>query len=119
MSYQRGDVVLVNYPFASGTGSKVRPAFVVQCDRNNARLNNTIVAQITSRTHLARSEPTQILIQAKSDTGQQAGLLIDSAVSCENLYTIEQSLIRKKLGQFPDSMMRQVDECLKESLGIA
>jgi mRNA-degrading endonuclease toxin of MazEF toxin-antitoxin module len=46
MKSQRGDVVLVSYPFASGGGSKVRPALVIQCDRNNGRLDNTIVAQI-------------------------------------------------------------------------
>ena len=40
MNYQRGEVVLVNYPFASGAGSKVRPAVIVQCDRNNTRLDH-------------------------------------------------------------------------------
>lgn len=44
MKVERGGVVLVNYPFASGTGSKVRPALVVQCDRNNSRLDNTVIA---------------------------------------------------------------------------
>lgn len=43
MKVQRGDVVLVNDPFASGSGSKVRPAVVVQCDRNDSRLDNTII----------------------------------------------------------------------------
>ena len=86
MRVQRGDVILVNYPFASGSGSKVRPAVVVQCDRNNDRLDNTIIAQITSRTRHAKAERTQLLVEASSPTGQQAGLLIDSAVSCENLY---------------------------------
>jgi len=52
MRVQRGDTILVNYPFASGTGGKVRPALVVQCDRNNGRLDNTIIAQITSRTRI-------------------------------------------------------------------
>jgi mRNA-degrading endonuclease toxin of MazEF toxin-antitoxin module len=57
MSFNRGDTVLVNYPFAGGTGSKVRPALVVQCDRNNQRLHNTVIAQITSRIQHAQSEP--------------------------------------------------------------
>jgi mRNA-degrading endonuclease toxin of MazEF toxin-antitoxin module len=30
MKFDRGDVILVNYPFASGTGSKVRPAVIVR-----------------------------------------------------------------------------------------
>jgi mRNA-degrading endonuclease toxin of MazEF toxin-antitoxin module len=29
---KRGDVVLVDYPFSEGGGSKVRPALVVMCE---------------------------------------------------------------------------------------
>ena len=43
MSVRRGDVVLVDYPFTTG-GGKVRPALVVQNDRDNGRLMNTIIA---------------------------------------------------------------------------
>jgi len=43
----RGDVVLLDYPYAHGNGSKVRPVFIVQNDRDNQRLTNTIVALIT------------------------------------------------------------------------
>lgn len=118
MKVQRGDVVLVNYPFASGTGSKTRPALVVQCDRNNSRIDNTIIAQITSRTRFARTEPTQLLIEAASPAGQQAGLLIDSALSCENLYTVRHDAIVRKIGSFPAATMQQVNECLKTSLEL-
>ena len=118
MRVQRGDVILVNYPFASGTGSKVRPAVVVQCDRNNARLDNTIIAQITSRTRHARTEATQLLIEAASPASRQAGLLIDSAVSCENLYTVRQDTITRIIGDFPNEVMQQIAECLLKSLEL-
>ncbi|MEX0704337.1 MAG: type II toxin-antitoxin system PemK/MazF family toxin [Planctomycetales bacterium] len=118
MKVQRGDVVLVNHPFASGRGSKVRPAVVVQCDRNNGRLDNTIVAQITSRTRFARSEPTQLLIEVGSPIGQRAGLLNDSAISCENLYTVRQDAISRTIGSLPQDAMRQVSDCLKSALEI-
>src|SRR5579872_1080489 len=98
MKVQRGDVVLVSYPFASSSGSKVRPDLVIHCDRNNNRLDNTIIVQITSRTCFTRSEPTHLLIEVASPTGQQAGLLIDSAVSCENLYTVRHEAIVRKIG---------------------
>lgn len=50
MNVARGDVVLVDYPFSDRTGSKVRPCVVVQCDANNQRLDDTIVALMTSKT---------------------------------------------------------------------
>lgn len=118
MKVARGDVVLVNYPFASGVGSKVRPAVVVQFDRNNVRLDNTIIAQITSRTQRVKAEPTQILVESASPAGQQADPLMDSAVSCENLYTVRQDVIIRKIGTLPDTLMQQVGECLKESLDL-
>jgi mRNA interferase MazF len=62
MNVQRGNVVLVDYPYAAGSGTKVQPVLVIQNDRDNQRLLNTIVAQITSVTRRAL-EPTQLLIE--------------------------------------------------------
>jgi mRNA-degrading endonuclease toxin of MazEF toxin-antitoxin module len=58
-----GDVVLVDYPFTTGR-AKVRPALVVQNDRDNARMTNTIVAQISGNTARV-NEVTQHLIAAR------------------------------------------------------
>ena len=49
MRVNRGDAVLVDYPFTTG-GAKVRPALVVQNDRDNGRMANTIVAHISGYT---------------------------------------------------------------------
>ena len=58
---KRGDVVILDHPYSDGSGSKVRPAFIVQNDRDNQRLTNTIVALITR--NISRvGEPTQMLI---------------------------------------------------------
>lgn len=51
MHVRRGDIVLVDFPYASHRASKLRPAVVVQNDVDNLRLRNTIVAQITTRLH--------------------------------------------------------------------
>ena len=54
---KRGDVVLVDYPFSEGGGSKVRPAVVVLADTYNRKLSHTVVAMISSerRADLARA----------------------------------------------------------------
>jgi mRNA-degrading endonuclease toxin of MazEF toxin-antitoxin module len=49
MNARRGDVVVVEYFYAAGQASSIRPALVVQSDRNNRRMRNTIVVQITSK----------------------------------------------------------------------
>jgi mRNA interferase MazF len=118
MNVQRGDVVLVPLPFTSGGGGKVRPALVVQSDHNNRRLNDTIVAAITSTIHRASREVTQLLIDITTPEGQQAGLLHTSAVKCEYLATLDKQLILRVVGRLTPAMMSQVDICLKAALGL-
>jgi mRNA-degrading endonuclease toxin of MazEF toxin-antitoxin module len=81
MRVNRGDVVLVDYPFAKG-GAKVRPALVVQNDRDNARMTNTIVAQISGNAARAK-EATQHLIELTAEPG--CGLARDSALIATKL----------------------------------
>ena len=80
MKVRRGDVVLVDYPYSDRSGSKVRPCLVVQVERNNQRLDDTIVVTITSRTQYAATEPTQFVIDVATPAGKQSGLLFTSAV---------------------------------------
>ena len=44
----RGEVVQVDWPFSDLTGSKVRPAVLVQADFLNGLIDDTILVQITS-----------------------------------------------------------------------
>jgi mRNA interferase MazF len=119
MIVRRGDVVLLDYPFASGRGSKVRPALVVQNDRDNGRLANTIVVMITSRTDRASTEDTQLLIDISTAEGKQSGLLMNSAINCVNLFTVSRTRILRQLGQLPPALMQKVEACLKAAQGIA
>src|SRR5688500_3222430 len=99
MPVKRGDIVLADLPFSDGSGSKVRPALVVQCDLNNQRLQDVIVAVITRTTKLALTSPTQLLIDLSTPDGRATNLLHTSAVKCEHLITIDQSLIQRTIGK--------------------
>jgi mRNA interferase MazF len=108
--------VIVDFPFASGGASKVRPALVVQNDRDNGRLKNTIVAMITSRTARAATEPTQLFIDIATPDGLRTGLLMNSAVNCVNLFTLDQSKVLRTLGRLTPVLMARVGDCLKATL---
>jgi mRNA interferase MazF len=118
MKVKRGDVILADLPFSDRAGSKKRPALVVQCDRNNQRLDDVILALITSATSRAQREPTQLLVNVKSSAGRASGLLFDSAVKCEHLVTLHRRFVGRVLGHLPDECMENINLCLKESLGI-
>ncbi|MBI3618588.1 type II toxin-antitoxin system PemK/MazF family toxin [Candidatus Peregrinibacteria bacterium] len=102
---RRGDVIIVQFPYATGGKGKNRPAVVIQGDRNNRRLQNTIVAMITGNTTLASVEPTQVLIDPTTPDGQTSGLQHTSAVKTENLFTIDQQDILRTIGHLPDVLI--------------
>jgi mRNA interferase MazF len=117
MSVARGTIVLVDWPFAGGGGTKLRPALVVQNDRDNQRLTNTILAMITSVTRRAL-EPTQLLIDLSTTEGQQSGLRQDSVVNGVNLFTVEQTKLVRSLGTLSVALMQRIDACLKVALEL-
>jgi len=113
MPIKRGDIVLANLPFTDLGGAKIRPAVVVQCDANNARLQDVIVAMITRTTKHAKTEPTQLLIDIMTPDGKATKLFHTSAVKCEHLITLEQTLMIRTIGQMPAALMDRIDSCLK------
>lgn len=118
MTIRRGDVVLVDYPYSSGGGRKVRPALVVQNDRDNQRLVNTVVVQVTSLTRRA-TEPTQVLVEIATPDGGQSGLRQDSVVNCVNILTLDQRQILRVLGSLSGPLLQQVEAGLRSALGLS
>jgi mRNA interferase MazF len=118
MSVSRGDIILVPVPDTSGKPGKARPALVVSSDHNNQRLQDAIIAIITSTTVRAKVEATQLLIEVATPDGKQSGLLHDSVVKSERLHAILQSLIHRTIGSLSDATMLQINNCLKAALDL-
>jgi len=118
MKVARGDVVLVDFPFASGAGQKLRPAVVVQSDLYNRRLATTILAPVTSNTRHAQ-EASQVTVEPTTADGALTGLLRPSAIKCENLATVETQLIRRKVGVLAPTLTDQLNAALKTSLSLS
>jgi mRNA interferase MazF len=115
---RRGDVILVDFPYSDRTGSKFRPALVVQDDEWNNRLDDTILALITSSRHRLVGAATQLSIDISNLEGRRSGLRMPSIVQCENLLTVDKGFVVHTIGRLSDGLMRQVDQCLKAALGI-
>jgi mRNA interferase MazF len=96
----------------------MRPALVVQSDRNNIRLNETIIVAITSNTTRVQ-ESTQLLVDTTTADGAATGLLHDSAIRCERLHSIPQSDIRRVIGKLSGALMAKVNNCLKAALDLS
>src|SRR6516164_2681799 len=106
MPLNRGDVVLTFVANVGSPGGKVRPALVVQSDHNNSRLNETIIAAITSNISRVH-QPAQLLIDISTPDGVASGLLHNSAVRCERLHSIPQADVRRVIGHLPNALMQK------------
>jgi mRNA-degrading endonuclease toxin of MazEF toxin-antitoxin module len=117
MPVSRGDVILAYVMNVGSPGGKVRPALVVQSDHNNVRLNETIIAAITSNVSRVH-EATQLFVDLSTADGAASGLLHNSAVRCERLHSIAQVDVRRIIGHLSDALMAQINDCLKAALGL-
>lgn len=119
MKVSRGDIVLINHPFSDASGSKVRPALVVQNDGRNSMLAETIVAIISKNVRYVPTDPTQLLLDIGTPDGKASGLNLTSAVKCGKLFTIDESLVFRKIGSLSPALMSQIDNCLKSALELS
>lgn len=115
MPYSRGDVVLVLFPDSNLTTAKRRPAMVVQADRLQTGLAQTIVAMITS--NMSRAGHASLVAVARSSPqGARMGLLSDSVIMTDNLATILESEIDRAIGHCDD--MQSINVALRNTFGL-
>jgi mRNA interferase MazF len=113
----RGDVVLVPFPFQDRPGEKIRPALVVQADTENRRLANTVLAMITGNLADA-GQPARVPVHPATPDGAGSGLTGPSLVKCYNLATVRQRRVLHVIGHLSDAIMRQVNDALKSALEL-
>jgi len=111
-SYERGDIVLVPFPFSDQTTIKKRPAVIISSDAYNNLLADCVIMAVTSQTSKV-SGVGECLI----DDWKDAGLLKPSAIKSA-ISTIERTLILKKLGRLSTNDIRSMDEALKDLLDL-
>lgn len=110
----RGEVVLVDWEFSDRTGSKLRPAVVVQADFLNQIIDDTILVQITGTKHGIPG--TEVELDPARET--LSGLVQVCYASCANILTTDPTFIDQTIGILSDAAMRQIEECLKKVLEI-
>jgi mRNA interferase MazF len=114
---ERGDVVIVPFPFQDKPGEKIRPAVIVQGDADNVRLANTILAMVTG--NLSDSgQPANLLIDPATPDGAGSGLTGPSLVKCCNLATVRQNRVLRVIGQLANSQIQQLNKWLKAALEL-
>jgi len=103
--YQKGDVVIISFPFTDGSGEKARPAVIVSGARYNATRSDVLLAPVTSR-------PPRNGLDRSIRHWQEAGLLRPSAVRAK-LATMRRACILHHAGRLQQSDLRGLNHLLR------
>ena len=99
--YKRGEIVLVPVPFSDLSSIKKRPVLVISNTTHNLTSPDMIVVAITSNL-------VQIGIVIEQTDLISGVLPKKSLIRCGKIYTLEQSIIVKRLGVLSDDVLQKV-----------
>ncbi len=108
--YQRGDVVLLLFPFTDLNATRTRPAVVISIPEFQGATGDFTVAMITSVPH---TTPYDYELR----DWQAAQLLSPSWVRAK-LATLDPQLVRYKPGRLTDSDLAEVESRIRLALGL-
>lgn len=120
MNIKRGDIFYADLsPVIGSEQGGLRPVLIIQNDVGNRYSPTVIAAAITSR--LSKNKlPTHIDV-ARSATAdlQSLGLAKDSVILLEQIRTLDKKRLKEKMGHLDEAVMRQVNEAITISFGLA
>src|SRR5436853_3018919 len=103
---KRGEVVEIDWHFSDLTGSKVRPAVVVQADFLNGLIDDTILVKITGR----RFGIPGTEVELDPAVASISGLNKICYASCNYLLTRDQVMVGAIIGVLSDAAMNGIEE---------
>ena len=109
---ERGELYWVDWnPGRGSEQTGIRPTLIIQNDIGNKLSTTTIVAACS--TAPVKRYPFIVPV-----TARDSGLPKDCAINLSAIMTIEQSRLRDRAGKLTEDRMREVDQAIKNSLGL-
>ena len=105
MSYNRGDVVLVPFPFTDLSSAKQRPALVISSDVFNSMRDDVLVAAITSQVPITPAADEFVI---PPNELAECGLPKPSILRLSKLVTLHHRLVIRRIGAIPTATLAQV-----------
>jgi mRNA interferase MazF len=108
--YQRGDVVLVRFPFTDLRTTKLRPAIVLAVHGEDI-----IVVGIFSNIP-NEIKDTWLIIEENHSSFKVTGLKKRSIVKAEKLAVVHHSVIHSTIGSLHPTLIHSLDQLIKKAL---
>ena len=102
-TYEQGDIVLIPYPFTDLTTVKKRPVLVLSNKNYNSNSDDIVTCGITSQ---LKDDKFSIVISQKDLSA--GSLPKTSRIKTDNIFTLEKSLVVKKIGKVNKDVIKQV-----------
>lgn len=110
---ERGDIVLVRFPFTDLSGSKLRPALVVAFEN---KYGDVILAFISSG--VKETGNTDFVLKEGNGDFSKTGLKKTSVFKMGKLATLSKDLLSGKIGSVSPRLQEKLDEKLRKALRL-
>ncbi len=111
MVFQRGDVVLIPFPYTDLSATKTRPTVVVSVVEYQGKRGDLILAYLTSQT--AMSDEFDYLLKDWASTG-----LLKPTLMRARLAVVNERLVQYRIGALSARDLAEIDERLRHTLGL-
>jgi len=101
VNYEKGDVVIFQFPFSESGKTKKRPSLVVA----KLKGNSVILCQITGQ-----PQPDPNIIELKRSDFESGKISRESYIRPSILFTINKSRINYKAGKLKQEKIRQIEK---------
>jgi len=110
---EKGDIVLVKFPFTDISSKKLRPALIIA---GESKFKDFILAFIT--TQFDQKEEYDVFLTTNSKDFKQTGLKKESILKLNKLTTLNKRMIVGKIGSLTKELMNQINDNLRNLLKI-
>lgn len=115
----RGDIVLIKFPFTDLSSDKVRPALVVSSDAYSTTTTNPDAIFIYISAVIDSPKSADIVIEERHPEFRRSGLKKASVIKCDKIVTLSKILASKRLGEVGPTIIEMVNTKLSEILGLS
>ena len=101
--FEQGEIVIIPFPFSDLTSIKQRPVLILSNNRYNDKAEDIVTCGITS--NLKNAEFSVIVNNKDLICG---GIPVKSRIKADKIFTLKQSLIKKKIAKVNDNILNQI-----------
>lgn len=114
MALNKGDIVLVRFPFSDLSKTKLRPALVLTVNKN---IDETTLCFISSQNTQSLTS-NEFAISTLDNEFSQTGLKTDSKVRVTRIITLERKLILRKIGELGKKQTEKLNQTLIKAFDL-